>query len=207
MIETREDSFAEMAEITGTPNKQGMLRKLERWGVSLSTEGYGTNIKIMVEHISNPFKIYCITELGFAANADFTKVRNLYYYFFNDDEFQEARMRGNGRPVSRQAIAGYIAKLDAKNFIRRNTGDYLYYFAHKQQQRFVERSEYIKAWREYWEDIDSGLNSGEAISFMIANYGGIARKQEKPTLNSFYISEVETICNLIQESLENEQTE
>ena len=135
MIELREYGKEELSAILKTKDKEGMLRKLERWGVSYAPpRGRGNNLIVPITGIADPFKVYCITELDFGANADFQKVRNLYYYFFNDDEFmampdevKEKRMSDEKKPVTRQSIAGYLAKLDAKDYILRNTGEYIYY--------------------------------------------------------------------------------
>ena len=213
MIELRKYARTELFNILNVNSKEAMKRKLKRWKIFYTDSGRGDNLEITITGIADPFKIYCITELGFGANTDFQKVRNLYYAFFNDEEFmampdevKEKRMRDKGRPVSRQTIANYIAKLDAKELILRNTGEYLYYFALKQRQRLVERVEYIKAWHEYWQNIDDGLLSREAIEIMIFHYGGVARKQEKPTINiHFHQAEIQFLCDLIQESIENEQ--
>ena len=43
------------------------------------------------------------------------------------DEVKEYRMRKQGQGVSRQTIATYIAKLDNKGLIDRNTNNYIYY--------------------------------------------------------------------------------
>lgn len=212
MIELRSYGKAELSEILKTSSKEGMTRKLKRWGITFTEAGRGNNLEITITGIADRFKVYCITELDFGANADFQKIRNLYYAFFNDDEFmampdevKEKRMGDDGKPVSRQTIAGYLGKLDAKNLILRNSGEYIYYFALNQNQRLVERPEFLKAWHEYWNDIDYGMTSREAISKMIWNYGGVARKQEKPVINEIYKTEIQFLCDLIQEGIENEQ--
>ena len=212
MIELRKYEKAELSEILGTSNKQGIKRKLERWGISYTESGRGDNLEITITNIADPFKVYCITELNFGANTDFQKVRELYFAFFNDDEFmsmpdevKERRMGDKGNPISRQTISRYLAKLEAKNYINRHSLEYIYYFAYKQQQRIVERSEYCEAWREYWNDRDNGLTSIEAIYNMICKYEGVARKQEKPELNVIYLAEIQYLRDLIQKSIENEQ--
>ena len=193
MVELRKYGRTELFNILKVNNKQAMKRKLKRWGISYTDRGRGNSLEITITGIADRFKVYCITDLGFGANTDFQKVRNLYYVFFNDEEFmampdevKENRMRDKSTPISRQTIANYIAKLDAKELIMRNTGEYLYYFALKQRQRFVERAEYIKAWHEYWQNIDDGFLSRDAIEIMIFHYGGVARKQEMPTINLNY---------------------
>ena len=44
----------------------------------------------------------------------------------------------------------------------------------------------------------------EAINEMIANYGGVARKQPIPELNGIYNEKIEYLRSLIQQSIENE---
>ncbi len=212
MIELRRYGKAELSAILKTSSKEGMTRKLERWGITFTEAGRGNSLEITITGIADPFKVYCITELNFGANTDFQKVRNLYYYFFNDDEFmampdevKEHRLDDDGKHIARQTIASYLAKLDAKDFILRNTGEYIYYFALNHHQRIVECSEYKKAWREYWNDIDDGMTSREAIAKMIWNYEGVARKQEKPEVNGIYHAEIQFLCDLIQNSIESEQ--
>lgn len=211
MIALREYSKAELAEILKTNNRQAMTRKLERWGIAFIPNGRGNNLKITITNIEDPFKVYCITELGFDAGTDFKKVRNLYYYFFNDDEFmampdevKEHRLDDRGKHISRQTIANHLAKLNAKGFINQETYEYIYYFAYKHKQRIVNRSEYLKAWHEYWKDIDDGLFSRDAINNMRAKYGGVARKQMKPDINAFYLEEINTLLDYIQQSIEDE---
>ncbi len=211
MLEVKKYSKPEMTKIFGTKNMQGLERKLKRYGVIFDRKGRGEKAIFTIKEITNPLRVYLITELGFNGQHDYIKVRNFLYYFFNDEEFmampdevKEARMKNDGNGVSRQAIAGYIAKLDGKNLIERNTNNYIYYFAYKQNQRIVDRDEYIQAWHEYWADIDMGLYSGTAINKMRNKYGGVARKQAIPEINGIYKTEVEYLNTLIVESIEKE---
>ena len=202
----------EMSRIFGTRAKQGLDRKLERYGITFSVSGRGEQAVYEIQNISDPFKVFAITELGFDANTDFRKLRNFYYYFFNDEEFmampdevKEARMKKEGKGVSRQSIAGYTAKLVAKDLIDRfPRNNFIYYFAYLGEQRIVERAEYSKAWREYWQNKEDGMEYYEAISEMIANYGGVARKQPIPEINGIYNEKIEYLRSLIQQSIENE---
>ena len=205
---------AEMSAMFGTRNMQGLRRKLEGYGVSFNLDGRGETAIFTITNIKNPFKIYCITELGFDGHTDFYKLRNYYYYFFNDAEFrsmpnevQESRMRLVHRNVSRQTIANYLQKLDSKHLIVLNSLNYVYYFALGGKQRIVEKKEYVSAWREYWKDIENGCTCREAIGNMIYCFGGVARKQEIPEINVFYNKEVDLFCELIQKDIENELEE
>lgn len=211
MLEIRSYKRAELSVILGTNSKQGMLRKLDRWGVSYTEKGRGKNLEITITEIDSPFKVYCITELGFEAGCDFRKIRNLFYYFFNDDEFmampdevKEYRLDKNSKHVARQSIAKYIAKLDAKNLIDRNTKEFIYYFAYRHNQRITDRDEYRSAWHDYWSYKDAGLSSSEARWNVICDYGGMPRKQPIPQINGIYLEEINYLCDLIQESFEKE---
>lgn len=211
MIELREYSRFEMAAILKTNNKQNMTRKLERWGITYTTKGRGSKLKFTITDIADPFKVYCITELGLPAGTDFRLFRDFCYYFFNDEEFmampdevKEHRLDANSKHISRQTIANYTAKLAERNLITRHSGEYIYYFAYRNTQRITDREEYLEAWHDYWKDIDAGCFSIEAICHMRAKYGGVARKQEKPLVNAIYLNEISTICDLIQESIEKD---
>lgn len=203
-----------MTEMFGTRNMQGLQRKMERYGVVFDVFGRGETATFTITNIENPFKIYCITELGFDGHTDFYKLRNYYYYYFNDIEFrsmpnevQETRMRLVHEDISRQTIATYLRKLIHNNFICLNSNEFVYYFAYKDKQRIVEREEYISAWREYWNDIDNGYDSFTAIYNMRSKFGGVARKQEIPVINGIYNKEIELLCNLIQKDIESELEE
>mgnify|MGYP003306766742 CR=1 FL=1 len=74
----------EMSAMFGTRSMQGLQRKIERYGVSFDVDGRGETANFTITNIENPFKIYCITELGFDGHTDFYKLRNYYYYYFND---------------------------------------------------------------------------------------------------------------------------
>ncbi len=210
MLELKTYTKAELVELFGTRSTEGLKRKMKGYGITFNEEGHGQSLVFEITNIAEPFKVFCITEFGFDGRTDFYKLRNFYYYFFNDDEFmampdevKENRMRETGQGVSRQTIAGYIARLDAQNLINRNTTDFIYYFAYKNTQRIVERSEYSQAWQEYWKDKKT-FDSFEAIWNMREKYGGVAKKQAIPEVNSIYTEKIEYLCGLIQESIENE---
>lgn len=204
-------SKPELTLIFGTKDKQGLDRKLTRYGIVFDVCGRGERATYTINAIPDPFKVFAITELGFDGNTDFTKLRNFYYHFFEDeifmawpDEVKEVRMRKMGQDVSRQTIANYTSRLEANDLINRHTKNFIYYFARKQEQRITDREEYLQAWFEYWDDIASGLNSYDAIANMITDHGGVARKQPIPEINGIYNEKIEEMLSYIQQSLENE---
>ena len=202
---------SELSRIFGTKDKQGLDRKLIRYGIVFDVCGRGEKATYTINAIPDPFKVVAITELGFDGNTDFTKLRNFYYHFFEDDVFmampdevKEVKMRAMGHDVSRQTIARYTSRLEINNLINRHTKNFIYYFAHKEEQRITDREEYLQAWYEYWDDIASGLNSYDAIANMITDHGGVARKQPIPEINGIYNEKIEEMLSYIQQSIENE---
>ena len=203
---------SELTQIFGSKSNQAINRKLDRYGVKFSVAGRGEQAVYKIQQMDDKFKIFAITELGFDANTDFQKLRNFYFYFFNDEEFQtlpdemkEARMRENNRDISRQTIAKYLDRLVEHNYIAYLGGDdFVYYFAHKGKRRTVEKSEYSRAWREYWSDKESGMDYYTAIYNMIVHYGGVARKQAVPTVNAIYGKKIDEMLSYIEQSIENE---
>ena len=120
------------------------------------------------------------------------------------DEVKEQRMMEKGVPVSRQTIANYIQKLVNQEWVYKDSHNYIYYFAYINTQRIATRAEYSKAWKEYWKNKEQGMDSMEAIIYMRATYGGVARKQAVPEPNAIYLNKIAELNNYIQLSFENE---
>ena len=197
--------------IFGECSVQSMIRKLNRYQVDVQVFGRGEKAQFEILEIGDPFKLFCITELGFDANTDFDKLQYFYYYFFNDDEFaampddeKAQRMADSGCPVCRQTIANYIRKLEQNVWIAKDTENCIYYFARGSERRIVNKEEYTTAWKEYWCDKDDGVSSEDAIKNMRLKYYGIARKNPIPRSNAFFLNDIEQLCNLIQIRMEQQ---
>ena len=112
MLECRTYSYAELSALLHTRDRQGIVRRFERWEVKYTTTGRGTGQKFAITEIGNPFKVYCILDLGFSPQTDFTKLAFFTYYLLCDDEFQqlpsaqmEEYLRADGHTRSRQTIS------------------------------------------------------------------------------------------------------
>ena len=200
-----------LSALFGNKDKEGLERKMTRYGITFTSTGWAEKRLYTIHSIADPFKLFAILELGFDANTDFIKLRNFYYHFFEDevfmampDEVKEVRMRAMKQDVSRQTIATYTRRLESNDLINRNTKNFIYYFAHKQEQRICDHAEYVQAWFEYWDDIESGLNCYDAIANMMTDHGGVARKQPIPEINGIYNEKIEYMLSLIQQSIESE---
>ena len=183
MLECRTYSYAELSALLHTRDRQGIVRRFERWEVKYTTTGRGTGQKFAITEIGNPFKVYCILDLGFSPQTDFTKLAFFTYYLLCDDEFQqlpsaqmEEYLRADGHTLSRQTISNYLCR----GF------DYLYYFAFGGYHKDTDEITYKRAWSEHWERIQQGWPSSESIVQMRMDYGGVARKHPLLIFSAFF---------------------
>ena len=209
MLELKQYSKKEISTILKSKTKQQIDRKLKGYEVEFESSGRGDTILYTINRLNDPFKVFCITDLGFTAQTDFKHLRHFMYHFFCDevfinmpDEVKEHMMDGYDYHISRQTIAKYERKLLEKHYVAK--GEYIYYFAYKGQQRIVTREEYRAAWHGYWTLKDMGAESLEAISDMIYHYGGVARKQAKLEKNIFYLNKINYLVELIGDSIEKD---
>ena len=211
MLELKKYTRAEIAEILGTQSRQGIRRKLDNYGVRYYIEGRGNNFTLTITEITDPFKVFCILDLGYSAQCDFHKMLYFFYYYFNDTEFmampdevKEHRLDEKNTHISRGTIAHWIEKLERQELIKRKGSDYIYYFAFGNTQIMTDEKTYKKAWHEYWLDKDEGYDSEDAIGHMIIEYGGVARKQAIPDINGIYLDKINTFTSIIAESIEKD---
>ena len=69
MLEVRNYRKAELVEMLGTRDNEGLKRKLKGYEVEFTTKGRGENIEFSITKLNAPFKVYCITELGLSATT------------------------------------------------------------------------------------------------------------------------------------------
>lgn len=210
MLECRVYTYSELSALFQTRDNQGIQRRLDRWGIRYETKGRGSGTTFDIQEIADPFKMYCMLDLGFSPNTDFEKLALFLYYLFNADgfdglpcEMMEARIKADNFVLTRQTIENYLKKLAENNLILRNSGTYHYYFANKGNLLHATREEYSQAWREYWQAKNDGLPVRDAISLMCRTYGGVARKQAIILQNGIYGRELDElnamVCNRIEQ--------
>nr|QGT50973.1 hypothetical protein Firmicute1046_0490 [uncultured Firmicutes bacterium] len=201
----------------GTDSKQGIDRKLQRYGVVFESSGRGKNLTYEIKKITDYFKLYAITKLGITANADFKKIRNLYYYLFCCDGFaalpyveMEQIMTEEGAPISRQTIKKWIAYLKDINYIMFDTSDCYYYAINKRYDnrkiyREISRDLYLQGWAKYWAtDRTNGTNW--AYAEMRCIVGGHPYKKPKICHNAIYLKKIQELIDVINESFLDEIT-
>lgn len=214
LLECKAYPAPEMWQMLGVKDNQGAQRKLSRYGVRFFVNGWGKNASFNITAIDDPFKVYCILEMGFDANCDFKKLRNYLFFLLGEDEYcwlpdepMEKHMRSKGFYLSRQTITKYREHLERLNYI--HGGDFIYYRVYRDDRdrqcyQQVEKEEYNKAWRVYWDIRNDGADSELAFACMYSAFGGVPRKQAKPIKNAFHLKELNYLLDLVSTSIYNE---
>lgn len=215
MIEKRIYKKDEMFAILKSKNKQSANKKLKRYGVVFTTHGRGQNLTYEIQKITNPFKLYCIIELGISANVDFEKFKYFCLYLFCDDTFitfprieMERILRANDTPISRQTISKSIRYLQNNNYIEVFKNDCRYYVIDslpngEKSYTEIEHEKYKKGWQIYW---DSKKIMGTGLSYwkMRKYIGGHPYKCPKIEQNAFYSKEIKTLIDLVTDTFLNQ---
>ena len=211
MLEEKTYTLPQLAqELGGAADRQSVLKKLQRRGIAYAAEGRGAKLKITIQSIPDRFPTYCIRELQFAPNSDFEKVRNLFYYCFNDEEFftypderKSAALEECGHHVSRQSIAVYLQKLYDLGLWSKSSQEFVYYFAHGGLYREADKQEYLEAWHDYWGWKEKFGGELQIVCPMILEkYDGFPRKQAVPEANAMEQEAIQTLIALTNESYE-----
>lgn len=214
LLECKAYPAPEMWQMLGVKDNQGAQRKLSRYGVRFFVNGWGKNASFNITAIDDPFKVYCILEMGFDANCDFKKLRNYLFFLLGEDEYcwlpdepMEKYMRSKGFYLSRQTITKYREHLERLNYI--HGGDFIYYRVYRDDRdrqcyQQVEKEKYNKAWRVYWDMRNDGADSELAFACMYSAFGGVPRKQAKPIKNAFHLKELNYLLDLVSTSIYNE---
>lgn len=214
LLECKAYPAPEMWQMLGVKDNQGAQRKLSRYGVRFFVNGWGKNASFNITAIDDPFKVYCILEMGFDANCDFKKLRNYLFFLLGEDEYcwlpdepMEKYMRSKGFYLSRQTITKYREHLERLNYI--HGGDFIYYRVYRDDRdrqcyQQVEKEEYNKVWRVYWDMRNDGADSELAFACMYSAFGGVPRKQAKPIKNAFHLKELNYLLDLVSTSIYNE---
>lgn len=214
MLELKTYKKKELSTYLGSADKQAIERKLKSYGVDYSVSGRGDNALFTIKNISDPFKVHCVFDLHYPPQTDFKKLMYFLYYLLCDDDFRKLpvetmalKLEEKDHNVSRQTIRTYLSRLDKTQMIHLNSCEYVYYFARGKEYRYVERAEYSRAWREYWQNKENGCSAEVAIFIMCCDYGGVARKQEIVELNGIFKDGLNFLVNLVCDAVEKSLSE
>lgn len=211
MIELKTYTKAELSEILHTSDRQGITRKLDRYNITYACSGRGDDLEITITAIPNPFKIFCINDLGIPAQADFTKLRNLFYYLFCCEGFaglplieMAERMKEDGRPLARETIGKWLNYLEKIDFVAFDKADCTYYAISTAPDGTklhweISKQQYNAGWKIYFESITEEGTHG-AYTRMRNYIGGHPYKKAKMMPNAFYIQQINQLIEIINES-------
>lgn len=210
MLEIKTYTNIELAEVLGgSSSRQALKKKLDRYKIEYEIIGRGNNIKFEIKRIDNPFKIYCITELGIPAQSDFETMLYFYYFYFCDDEFgcmtaeeKQEFMDKKEHYISRQTSRTWEKYLEKKQWIAFSDDECIYYFSKGGEHKVTTQEKYRKAWKMYWSMVEQGCGSGEAMLVVSSKYGGVPRKHPLPQKNAFHLGEIDDFIVLIVSEIE-----
>ena len=211
MFEKRNYPVAEMEELLNTSGKQNIDRKLRRYGVGFSSDGRGRRLVYTIESLPDPFKVYAIVKLGIPAQANFMKIRNLYYFLFCAEGFSdnpliemERIMDAEGIPMARQTITKWLNYLQHLDYITLSADNIKYYVIRKtsigREYNEVDAETYKKGWAIYhhWKMIEGSAN---AYCRMYNTIGGHPYKKPIYRQNALKYEEIEYLIDLIIDTL------
>lgn len=215
MLEVRDYSIVELRELLGTKDKQGIDRKLTGYGVEFTSSGWADNRIYTITAISTPFKLYAITKLGIPAQADFTKIQNLYFYFFCVDGFadwpmveMEAILEEDGKKISSKTISKWLKYLEHLDYVKFSQCEFTYYAIYKttdgtQLYREISREKYLEGWRIYFDSRDE--EGCESAYIKLRNHiGGHPYKRPSVDYNIAYTDEIAELIEVINASFMDE---
>lgn len=212
MLQLRTYSFSELKEVLGTKDKQATDRKLTRYGVEYSSTGWADNREYTITRIPDPFRLYCVLVLGTPPQADFEKIRNLYYYFFCVEGFTDLPliemakvMEKEGVPASRQFVSKWIEYLRHLDYINFTQSECEYYAISRDEQdnricKSISRTDYLHAWAIYfeWRDIEGCVL---AYARMYNSIGGHPYKKPIYQQNALMAAEIQELIDIIIDTL------
>lgn len=207
MLELRSYGNTELFEYLGTKNNSDTAKKLKRYNVEYTTEGRGKDCVYTITAINEPFRLFCVFDVGLDPRMDFTHFRDFMYLLLCDDDFNwrpaemmEQSMRERGTPASRQTIGKWLKRLENTNLFSR-AGEPVYYRVYKyfgvQEQEIVSKEEYADAWKIYFDCKARGYDSPAAYSAMYNAFGGVPRKQLRFEQNGIYGEQLNRLTDIV----------
>ena len=212
MLKVGKYPIGELKKLLGTADKQGIDRKLTRYGVAFSSTGWADSRVYDITNIPDPFRLYCVLMLGIPAQSDFEKIRNLYYYFFCVEGFTDLPliemakvMEAEGVPASRQFVSKWIEYLRNLDYINFTQSDCEYYAISRDEQnnrvcKAISRTDYRNAWSIYfeWRDVEG---CGTAYARMYNTIGGHPYKKPIYQQNALMFAEIQELIDIIIDTL------
>ena len=215
MLEVKEYKKCEIAEILKTKEKQGIDRKLTRYGVDFTSRERGEDRIYTIKKVPNIFKMYCITELGMPSNSPFDRLKYLFYRLLNDDAFaalpivkMEVVLKKEGKYLANGTIGKWVRFLQKINYIHLSKENGICYAItktpdQKKHYREIQREVYNKGWSIYWQSVNR-YGSRIAYERMFEHVGGHPYRRLKIEHNIICLAEINKLIDVINEDFLNE---
>lgn len=212
MLELKTYKFAEIAAYLRAGRSRGVRDKLTRYSVEYTESGghHDQSKTYTITAINDPFRLFCVFDLGIPPQTDFKKLRDFTVYLLADEDFNwrpmemmEEYLRRFTDGPSRQTISNYLRIFTDRDLIAMN-GEYVYYKVYNdrgvQKHEIITKEQYNAAWAVYWDRRNNGADSLAAYSTMYSWLGGVPRKQQKIATNGFYNTELDRLEEYATES-------
>ncbi len=204
MLEEKTYKIRDLEAYLHTRSPKKVREKLSRYDVEyIEGSERGPLRTYEITAINDPFRLYCVFDLGVSPQTDFHKLRDFTVYLLTNDDFSwrpmemmEEYLRRFTDGPTRQTISHYLRIFTDRELIALN-GEYVYYKVYKdrgvQKHEIIEKAEYSAAWAVYWECRNEEKNSGVAYTTMYNKFGGVPRKQRKVNQNAFYLDTLDRL--------------
>ena len=215
MLECASYPIDAISAILKTKGKQATDRKLESWGVKFTSSGRGKNCVYEIQAIENPLRVFFMLELHIPSQADWRIARDVYYYFYCVDNFEELSYTQMEEyliqkkiHIDRHIISQYIRLLDKEHYISRSIHECACYIIRKTNDEKVyvpiERKQYGECWKIFWNALEEGFSHDEAHFIMRKKVRGVPYKHLNIEHNAFTMEKVNMMLELIADSYLNE---
>lgn len=211
MLELRTYTKDEIIGVLGTKDREGIKRKLDGYGVEYTINGWG-DYTLTITAINDPFRLFCITTLGIPAQADFNKLKILYYYLFCCPDFaslpyevmaSKLKAIGEPEPPSSKTVSKWVGYLGKIDFVAFDKEDCSYYAIQKRKDGLrmceeITKEVYCAGWHIYWENKPT---EGTEIAYylMREHIGGHPCRRPKMKVNAFYREDIEQLINILED--------
>ena len=198
MLEERVYDEKELEKILKTQGQKNIKEKLKRYDIDFSVSRSDNSHIFEIHKINDKFKAFCILDLDFSANTDFSMLKHFIYYFYNNDEFRilsqnlmcQILEKDLGKAPCRQTIGKWLAQLEKQDLYFKDISEYKYFSVYNGNFREIPREEYCKAWKAYFDYLEGcpdkeDSNSYYAFKEMFAIIGGKAVKRPNYYLLAF----------------------
>lgn len=211
MLELKSYTRDEIAVVLNTKkDNENIKKKMNTLGVEYNAEGRGANRTFEIINIPDEFKAYCMTELNFNGQTDFSKLKYFAYYFFSDNDFrklsqdQMCEILGEDcAPPCRQTISSWYNKFKALDLFTIDKYDCLYFSIYNGERKEITHEQYKQAWAIYWK-YKAEYNYCEALNSMCHHIGGYPLRIYVVQFNAFYIDTINKITEYAVKSINND---